>query len=106
MRKLHELHYKDGAGTVDIKNVNKTLPSYRVPTLSSLSTAFSATQKQWSRTPDKRGGGGGIEDNSKTIFKFFDNNVHCDTSLELSQQDGSNEGSQYSWLVDLGFTAL
>ena len=73
MKKLHELHYKDGAGTVDIKNVNKTLPSYRVRTISSLSTAFSATQKHWSRTTDKGGGGGGglgggIEDNSKTTF--------------------------------------
>ena len=33
MRKLHELHCKDGAGTVDIKNVNKTLPSYHVRTV-------------------------------------------------------------------------
>ena len=33
MEKLHELHYKDGAGTVNIKNVKKTLPSYRVRTI-------------------------------------------------------------------------
>ena len=33
MKKLHELHYKDGADTVDNKNENKTLPSYRVRTL-------------------------------------------------------------------------
>ena len=29
MKKLYELHCKDGAGTVDIKNVNKTVPLYR-----------------------------------------------------------------------------
>ena len=30
MKELLELHCKDGTDTVDIKNVNKTLPSYRV----------------------------------------------------------------------------
>ena len=29
MKKLHELHCKDGAGTVDIKHVYKTLPLQR-----------------------------------------------------------------------------
>ena len=29
MKKLHELHCRDGAGTVDIKNVNKALPLWR-----------------------------------------------------------------------------
>ena len=37
---------------------------------------------------------GGIEDNSKIIFSFLNKNICCDPSLEPSQQDGSNEGSQ------------
>ena len=39
---------------------------------------------------------GGIEDNSK-IF-FLNENICCDPSLELSWQDGSNEGSQNRFL--------
>ena len=30
MKKLHELHCKNGAGSVDIKYVNKTLPQQEV----------------------------------------------------------------------------
>ena len=30
-------------------------------------------------------------DNSKIIFIFLNENICCDSSLELSQQDGSNE---------------
>ena len=38
---------------------------------------------------------GGIEDNSKIIFSFFcSENICCDPSLEPSQQDGFNNGSQ------------
>ena len=34
--------------------------------------------------------------NSEIIFFLFLNkNIYCDPSLELSRQDGSNEGSQY-----------
>ena len=45
------------------------------------------------RPPDKRG----IEDNSKIIFLFLNENIHCEPPLEirLSQHDGSNEGLQY-----------
>ena len=35
----------------------------------------------------------GSGDNSKTIF-LISQNIHCDSSLESSRQDGSNEGSQ------------
>ena len=37
---------------------------------------------------------GAIEDNSKIIFLFLSENICCDPSLEPSQQDGSNDGSQ------------
>ena len=33
-------------------------------------------------------------DNLLKIYLFFNKNIHCDPSLEPSQQDGSNEGSQ------------
>ena len=35
-----------------------------------------------------------IDNNSKIIFLFLNKNIHCDPSLELSQRDSSNEGSQ------------
>ena len=38
---------------------------------------------------------GGIEDNSKIIFLLLNKNIiWCDPSLEPSQRDGSNDGSQ------------
>ena len=38
---------------------------------------------------------GGIEDKSKIMFFLFLNeNICCDPSLEPSQRDGSNDGSQ------------
>ena len=37
---------------------------------------------------------GGIKYNSKIIFLLFHKNISCDPSLEPSQLDGSNEGSQ------------
>ena len=37
---------------------------------------------------------GGIEDNSKINFLFFNENICCDPSLEPSRRDGSNDGSQ------------
>ena len=37
---------------------------------------------------------GVIEDNSKITFLFLNKNICCDPSLEPSQQDGSNDGSQ------------
>ena len=42
---------------------------------------------------------GGIEEISKVLFFLFLNeNICCDPSLEPSQQDGSNDGSQYMFL--------
>ena len=38
---------------------------------------------------------GGIEDNSEIIFLFLNKNICCDSSLEPSWQDGSDDGSQY-----------
>ena len=35
---------------------------------------------------------GGTEHNSKVIFLFLNESICCDSSLELSKQDGSNEG--------------
>ena len=37
---------------------------------------------------------GGIEDNSKIVFFYFSKKTCCDSSLELSRRDGSNDGSQ------------
>ena len=37
---------------------------------------------------------GGIEDNSKIIFLFLNENISCDPSLEPSRRGGSNDGSQ------------
>ena len=34
-----------------------------------------------------------IEDSSKVIFLFLNENICCDPSLEPSWQDGSNDGS-------------
>ena len=42
------------------------------------------------RAPDKRN----TEDDSKIIFLFLNKNIICDPSLEPSQRDGSNDGSQ------------
>ena len=49
---------------------------------------------------------GGIEDNSRIIFNFLNENICCDPSLEPSQRDGSkpsqrdgfNDGSQNMFL--------
>ena len=38
------------------------------------------------------------EDTSKVIFLFFNENIGCDPSLEPSQGDGSNDGSQNVFL--------
>ena len=40
---------------------------------------------------------GGIEDKSKKFSLFLNENVCCDPSLEPSQQDGSNDGSQHTF---------
>ena len=40
---------------------------------------------------------GGNEDNSKLIFLYFNKNICCDPSLEPSQRDGSNDGSQHTF---------
>ena len=40
---------------------------------------------------------GDIEDNSKIICLFFNENVYCDPSLEPSQRDGSNDWSQHTF---------
>ena len=37
---------------------------------------------------------GGIEDNSRIIFNFLNEDICCDPSLEPPQRDGSNDGSQ------------
>ena len=37
---------------------------------------------------------GDVDDNSKIIFLFLQENIHCDPSLEPSRRDGSNEESQ------------
>ena len=41
---------------------------------------------------------GDIEDNLKFFFKFLNENICCDPSLEPSQRDGSNDGSQNMFL--------
>ena len=41
--------------------------------------------------------GGGIEDNSEIIFLISQKNICCDPSLEPSQRDGSNDGSQHTF---------
>ena len=41
---------------------------------------------------------GGIEDNSKIFFLFLNENECFDHSLEPSQRDGSNDGSQHYFL--------
>ena len=41
---------------------------------------------------------GGIEDNSKIILLFLNENICCDPSLEPSQGDSSNDGSQNTFL--------
>ena len=40
---------------------------------------------------------GGIEDRSNFVFLFLIENVCCDPSLEPSQRDGSNDGSQHTF---------
>ena len=37
---------------------------------------------------------GDTEDNAKIFFLFLNENILCDPSLEPSQRDGSNDGSQ------------
>ena len=37
----------------------------------------------------------GIEDNSKVIFLFLNENICCDPSFERSHPNSSNEGSQH-----------
>ena len=39
-----------------------------------------------------------IEDNSKIIFLFLNKNICCDSSLEPSWSNGSNDGSQNMFL--------
>ena len=39
---------------------------------------------------------GGIKDNSKDFFLFLNEKVCCNPSLELSWQDGSNDGLQHT----------
>ena len=41
---------------------------------------------------------GAIYDNSKIIFLFLNENICCDPSLEPSQRDGPNDGSQNVFL--------
>ena len=36
------------------------------------------------------------------FFLFFDENICCDPSLGLSQQDSSNDGSQNMYNGDIG----
>ena len=53
----------------------------------------------------------GRMDSSETIFYFFfTENICCDPSLEPSQRDGSNEGSQHTflcrWNVSLNYPCL
>ena len=43
----------------------------------------------------------GIEDNSKIIFLFFNENICCDPSLEPSGRDGCNDGSQNMFLWEI-----
>ena len=40
---------------------------------------------------------GGIEDNSKIIILFLNENICCDPSLEPSRRDGSNGGSKHTF---------
>ena len=40
----------------------------------------------------------GIEHNSNIIFLFLNKNICCDPSLEPSQGDRSNDGSQNKFL--------
>ena len=42
---------------------------------------------------------GDIEDNSKIfLLLFLNENIYCDPSLELSERDGCNDGSQNRFL--------
>ena len=41
---------------------------------------------------------GDTEDNSELIFLFLNENICCDPSLELSWRNGSNDGSQNTFL--------
>ena len=41
---------------------------------------------------------GGIEEKSKIIFLFLNENICCDSSLGPSRRDGSNDGSQNMFL--------
>ena len=43
---------------------------------------------------------GGMDDNSKIFFLFFNENICCDPSLEFSEQDSFNDGSQntFQWI--------
>ena len=43
---------------------------------------------------------GGIEDNSKILFLFLNENIRCDPSLEPSQRDGSNDGLQHKFNME------
>ena len=43
---------------------------------------------------------GDIEHNSKMIFLFLEENICCDPSLEPSQRDGSNDGSQVCFFTE------
>ena len=42
---------------------------------------------------------GGIEDNSKIFFLFLNKNICCDPTLEPSQRDFSNDGSENMFLL-------
>ena len=44
---------------------------------------------------------GCIEDNSKIIFLFLNENICCDPSLKLSQQAGSDDGphDRFLWKI-------
>ena len=61
--------------------------------MSSLMLLISVTISYY-RAPNKRG----IEDNSKIIFLFLNENIYRDPSLEPSQRDGSNDWSQNMFL--------
>ena len=38
---------------------------------------------------------GGIDENSKIIFLFLNENLCCDPSSEPSRRDGSNDGPEF-----------
>ena len=55
----------------------------------------SFTKTNWTSELQIRGG---IKDNSKMIFLISRQKHYCDPSLELSRQEGCNDGSQNMFL--------